>query len=492
MASSFPPGPCDTLNLMLSPATGSLGKWALFFVPINRSPSNDSDCAKPQLPRKLLTHPVNTEPTMFPAPWPPPTTGGAPRAGAPNVPRIGIAMGRGERERASLPWRMALPGTIAPLVVGKIVPEMPPEPSTCTWTASKPVCDLFVLLRCTMNTIASPCFRGSASWGLLFMPTKRSPGYFCEVTKPQVSWKLRTRPEHWRPTRSFNSAGVACTCVAWHFPLEPIEMLKVTGSPAVRVPKPGFEPECRNKSPSKSSDTTKPQPSRKLRTMPRARWPTKASGLPFGSPVRDRMVLGIVTGTINGEGMGCWKASLSTFTFTAWMPLFDFSSRAIWNSTHLPCCKPFMPSCGLALTPTKTSPSKREELRRPQLSLKLLTQPRTVWPTRLCTSSFSKTAFVAWYSPDDEVGSSATSNCTGSPGPTGPSSGLDLAWMKRSPTNISEFAKPHWSRKLFILPVTDWPTRCGTCARSAGPVFLGAAGADIGPAGIGMAGEPSS
>mmetsp|Transcript_31275 Transcript_31275/g.93128 ORF Transcript_31275/g.93128 Transcript_31275/m.93128 type:complete len:310 (+) Transcript_31275:905-1834(+) len=222
---------------------------------------------------------------------------------------------------------------------------------------------------------------------------------------------------------------------------------------------------------------TNPQPSRKLRTTPRARWPTKDSGPGFGAPWAAFSALGRVTGLGWTGTMGDCMAS-SCFTFIAWMPLADFSSLAIWNSTHFPCCRPLRPICGLALTPTKTSPSNRLELSRPQLSLKLLTQPRTVCPTRVCRSSFITTAPTAWYSPDDLVGSSATSNCTESPGPTGPSSGLDLEWMKRSPAKRSEFTKPQWSRKLFILPVICVPTRCGTCARSAGPLLLAAGAAD--------------
>mmetsp|Transcript_24265 Transcript_24265/g.69552 ORF Transcript_24265/g.69552 Transcript_24265/m.69552 type:complete len:367 (+) Transcript_24265:206-1306(+) len=366
---------------------------------MNRSPSKASACAKPQLPRKLLTQPLRMEPTALAGlrpPSAPGALGGAPSAGWPSVPSI---TGRGERERASARPRATLGAdTGAPFgVAGRVVL---PDPSTFTLTASKPVCDLFPALRCTVNSTLSPSLRGTVKWGLLRIPTKRSPGYLCDVTKPQVSWKLRTRPEHWRPTRSLSSVGTACTLVAWHLPLEPSEISKLIGSPAFNAPRPGFEPWCRNKSPSKSSETTKPQPSRKLRTTPPARRPTKDSGPGFGAakPTTGSVLGSAVRGAVAvrvGVSRGCWTVSPSCFTCTACMPLLDFSSRAIWNSTHLPCCRPFMPICGLALTPTKTSPSKRLELRRPQLSLKLLTQPRTVAPTRLCTSSFIRTAPTA-------------------------------------------------------------------------------------------------
>mmetsp|Transcript_12882 Transcript_12882/g.35672 ORF Transcript_12882/g.35672 Transcript_12882/m.35672 type:complete len:264 (+) Transcript_12882:269-1060(+) len=230
---------------------------------------------------------------------------------------------RGERERVSrtAPTAARGPPLVAIATAGTF--------ATLTFTASKPECDLFVALRCTVNSMRSPCLSGAARCWLLLMPTKRSPGYFCDVTKPHVSWKLRTRPEHCRPTRSLSSVLTACTLVAWHLPLEPSEMSKVTMSPTLKPVRPGLEPWCRNRSPSKSSETTKPQPSRKLRTTPRARWPTKASGPGFGSPRLEASALGTVTGALASTGMGCGKASMSCFTFTAWMPLAAFSSRAI-------------------------------------------------------------------------------------------------------------------------------------------------------------------
>mmetsp|Transcript_5944 Transcript_5944/g.18417 ORF Transcript_5944/g.18417 Transcript_5944/m.18417 type:complete len:470 (+) Transcript_5944:141-1550(+) len=467
-------------NVIRSPAVGSLGSCGLLRVPMNRSPSKDSDWAKPQEPRKLLMKPESEAPTMFAGSRGPPlaSPGAAPPMPMPMPAMPPRPIGRGERERspaaprpaagmkAAMPWlAMVMPKAAAPSM-----PEAP-EPAAVTFIASKPVCDLLVLLRATVNSTASPDFSGATRWALLRRPTKRSPSNFGQVMKPQVSWKLRTMPVNWRPTRSFSSAETTCTFVAWHLPLVPSEMSKVTESPALRAGSPGLEPWCRKRSPSKSSEMTKPQPSRKLRTVPAALWPTSASGACFGNPkpAVPRPSLGTVTAATAGAEAGIRMVCPSCFTFIAWMPVPPFWSLAIWNSTHSPCCRPVIMRCGFALTPTKTSPSKRFEFRRPHWSLKLLTQPRRVSPMRLCESSFTTEAFTAWYSPPDEVGSSATSRSTASPDMTGPSSGFDLAWMKRSPMKLSEFTKPHWSRKLFILPVTCCPTRWPTCARSAGP-----------------------
>mmetsp|Transcript_7290 Transcript_7290/g.20443 ORF Transcript_7290/g.20443 Transcript_7290/m.20443 type:complete len:418 (-) Transcript_7290:854-2107(-) len=411
IASSFPPGPVATWNCTGSFGPSSWTRCLLVFSPMNTSPSKTSETTKPQPPLKLLIQPSRVWPTM--------RAGSRPGAGVGRLlvrgPASDARMGGGDRDRSR--WR---PASRPCTALGSA--RTPARPAAAlsavmTCTASKPICVLPVL-RCITNSICSPCRRGRSRWELLRMPTKRSPRYLVDVTKPQVSRKLLTWPVHFWPTRSWSSWGMPCTFVAWHFPLPPAAISKTTLSPACRLLE-GLEPWCKKRSPSKCSDTMKPHSPRKLRMTPLARWPMRASGLgrpamfcgnagTMGCERRAGMLAicrpparigGPVRPPSAGRPASAFRppgaASLIRRTLVAWTPFVALSSFAIWNSTSSPCCRPLGSSCEFALRPTKMSPSKRFELRNPQLLLKLFTQPRRRSPRRLLTSSLRQVAFTA-------------------------------------------------------------------------------------------------
>mmetsp|Transcript_78545 Transcript_78545/g.155603 ORF Transcript_78545/g.155603 Transcript_78545/m.155603 type:complete len:235 (-) Transcript_78545:181-885(-) len=234
-------------------------------------------------------------------------------------------------------------------------------------------------------------------------------------------------------------------------------MSKLMVSPARKFARLGFDPLCTKRSPWNDGEMMKPQSSLKLRITPSTRAPTKLSGLMPIMPIIPAAASGLAAAIICA--IAATPPPPTSLTLSACMPLWPLSSGAIWNSTCIPCVGTMPASCLLPFMPKKMSPSKRLELRRPHWSLKLLTQPVTVWPTSVATSSFMAVTRMAWQPPDEFESSWATSNCMGSPAPIIPMSGFDFRWKKRSPTKLSELMNPHGSRKLLILPISACPMR---------------------------------